>query len=379
MFDTYRTAYDVARSAAKDSHVAAEFGPTLHLMVNTGLKAFPFVDLLLKAAKARLAQGDRPDSATVASIGVLVREWRWLRCNKPRYRVYPHMVEALASTSIDIDAQHLHLPFPAISIELPKNYWRENDDSPFLRAILLRVERPATDRDVDAPPFRILLNRKNRTNSFTLHDRPPPIEDQEANLTIDMDFGDEPYQTPDGEIMRPCKPYGVMGCEAGKTIDQHFDEMPLPAPNESFVGYMPSLDFQKSCLRIAVAVAFLAINHHEVVAQFIPDGFVRQRQRATVRGDRKKLKKIHDELSRTGNLYCFDVGRELVVNVERGGSASEPEAAGRPLKWGHMRSGFMRWQPYGPREAPEYKLIFINPTLVRKDLPLRPTSTHAIK
>jgi hypothetical protein len=45
------------------------------------------------------------------------------------------------------------------------------------------------------------------------------------------------------------------------------------------------------------------------------------------------------------------------------------------MRFAHVRSEHMRWQAYGPREAPHRKLILIRPTVVRPDLPM-PASNH---
>lgn len=54
---------------------------------------------------------------------------------------------------------------------------------------------------------------------------------------------------------------------------------------------------------------------------------------------------------------------------------------GHSLQYGHVRSGHLRIQPYGKRDGKKtYKVIFIAPTLVRPDLPLKPKLTdRAVK
>ncbi|GCL56784.1 hypothetical protein NIES3806_41530 [Microcystis aeruginosa NIES-3806] len=69
----------------------------------------------------------------------------------------------------------------------------------------------------------------------------------------------------------------------------------------------------------------------------------------TKRGSSKKQK-----------LTPYIIGQDYRVKSE-----SNPDASNtaQPYRT-HWRSGFYRWQPYGSREQPEYKLIWIEPVLV---------------
>lgn len=380
VFDHYRTAFNLFREMYKkgQGHGIAGLGPDFQLAIRASFKAPKFYEMIRQGFFASLQSGRGIARHTVGTYRQLMEEYRWYRCGTPKYRVYPDMLFALSRISIDIDAGELRMPFPAFTIEVPENLFRENEESPYLKGMLVHCRRRGQTKAEDEFNFGV---------RFTKDDGGAVCEDEgaadEADVMIlDLDFGNEVVTSPVTKNVgeNPCKPYAVFDIDPGRTIVEAFNAM--PATDFVDEGYMPSAEFQKACLRVAVGVAFFAVNNHEVVARDIPPGLLERRERAIRTRNKKLLNKTNSEMERQGYNRCFTVGRTIVLprhEPEKAISESDSGESKRELSYSHLRSGFMRWQAHGPKEDRKHKLIFIPPTRVRADLPFRPVTPRTIK
>lgn len=379
VFDQYRTAVQVIRQFSENQRGSAyaSFGTSMALIAKTTIKPIDFFEGVRQTFFSGLSRGQPVDRVTIASYRQMMEEYRWYRLNQPRYRVYPNMVAALSRVSIDIDAVHLRLPFATFAIELPKDYFRESETSPYLKGMLVHCRRRDSHAaDHDSFDYGVRYTRGGE-HKVVEGDQSPDSNDV---MIVDLDFGDEVITSRlSGQPeMNACKPFAVFDVDAGKTISERFDAMPETPLTDD--GYMPSTEFQKACLRIAVGIAFFAVNDHEVIERVIPEGYRERRERAIKTGNKKLLQKVSNEIKNTGNANTFVVGRELVINEHPDDAARQECASGaRQLHWGHVQGAHLRWQPHGPREAPDYKLIFVAPMLIRPDLPMRPGAPHALR
>ena len=273
------------------------------------------------------------------------------------------MLEALAKISIDIDAGLLHLPFPAFRIDFPSNLYRERDDAPYLRGLLV------TGRRAGDPTTQATLK-----TVFS-----PAGDNNPSYIAIDADFGDE---TRVG-LHLPCKPFIIIETREGATMAQRIDE----AFNYSYddgswqyirdqaPGYMPSQEFMASWARIAMGIAFFAVNRHELVIRDVPAALKAKLDKAKQTKSKKRIARARSKLQPFRN--GFTVGKELVIPRQMTDS-DDGVSSGRELQFAHLRTGHMRWQAYGPGMT-QRKLIFIHPTIVRKDLPLKATTPRAAR
>lgn len=379
-FDHYRLAHESLQKAnpTSETHALFALGQALGAIVTGTTKPLAFYEAIRVGFLSRMEVGQTVDRQVVASYRQMMEEYRWLRLHQPRYRIYPNMVAALARISIEIDAKHLRMPFPALTIDMPHNYLRENDQSPYLRGMLVHC-RWADDPKPDQFNYGVNFTTTD-TGTDVVQDGPGP--NTMANIMIvDLDFGDEVIASPitGAPEEHACKPFAIFGLTEGKTISQCFDDMP-PQSN-TIGGYMPSSEFQKACLRIAVGAIFLAINHNEFVERELPSGFAEKLERARGSNNKKLLEKTQSQIQAAGLARTYRVGREIVIpqQHEPGDSSKASDSTGRSLHWAHVRSGHMAWQPFGPRDNPQYKLIFRPFTVVRADLPFAPTPPRAIK
>jgi hypothetical protein len=379
-FDHYRIAYETVKAAGLGdaTSVLLALGRALGAILQSDMDDRNFYEAVRRGFLGNARAGQRVDRAAVSQYRQMMEEYRWLRIHKPRYRIYPNMVQALAKIAIDIDAKHFKLPFPTLTIDMPKDYLRENDSAPFLRGMMVHC-RWKNDPEPDKFNYGVNFTDQNDAPDDIFVDTPAtPMHNV---MIVDLDFGDETYKNKITETVETnaCKPFAIFDLVEGKTISECFDGM--PEPMNWVGGYLPSLEFQKTCLRIAVGAAFLAVNNNEFVERDLPQGFAEKLDRAKSSKNKKLLEKTQNQIAAAGLSRTFAVGREIVIpqQHEPGDPSPAGEPTGRHLHWAHVRSGYMRFQPYGSREDPQYKLIFVHPTIVRPDLPLQPTPPRAIK
>jgi hypothetical protein len=259
-------------------------------------------------------------------------EQHWHGLGEPYYKVAPSMVEALMCTRVDIDCKFLKFSYPVVSIRLPQNHVRNDANAPWLRGVLC--------------------------TTYAI----PDLE--EIKFIYAMDFRGR---------------YGDHGVcfqftlQPGKTLEECFYTPafnPHPPPGDD--GYWPTAEFQRRILGLVVGTLFFAIG-----------GKLTERDRPSVSEglrNKKLLKKSKGTIGSARKGYV--VGQDILLPKSYR-SIRNPFLAGEGnrLTHGHIRCGHLRWQPHGPRGNPSsYELIFIAPTVVRPDLPLKPKLTdHVVK
>jgi len=382
-FDHYRPAHEVFAATqnklTEGASALLALGQALGAVITGDTKPIALYEAVRIGVLSRMKVGQRVDRATIASYRQMMEEYRWLRLHQPRYRIYPNMVAALARISIEIDAKHLKLPFPTLTIDMPKDFFREREDTPYLKGMMVHC-RWKDDPEPDKFNYGVNYTSTDDGTSYVAAG-PPPANSYSNVMIVDLDFGDETYvsQITEETETHGCKPFAIFDLTEGKTISQCFDDMPEA---KNFIGgYMPSSEFQKTCLRIAVGAVFLAVNNNEFVERFLPQGFAERLDRVKSSNNKKLLTKTQSQIQGSGLSRTFNVGREIVIpqQHESNEASGSGEPTGRELSFAHVRSGHMAWQPYGARDNPQYKLIFRPFTVVRGDLPFAPTPPRAIK
>ena len=135
-------------------------------------------------------------------------------------------------------------------------------------------------------------------------------------------------------------------------------------------GSHPEISDIGLVVKLALGVAFLAIAKDR---KYVKQTKIRIYGKDTCFcGSGKTYKKC---CKRRGKQNIgFDVGRDIVIQREQvPGASTVVVGRGKELKYGHIVSGYMRWQwyndEYGDRKK---KLIFIPPTIARPDLKMKP-------
>lgn len=305
--------------------------------------------------------------ATWGSLGSLsldqyasaVIEGTWYSVLQPEYKAYPAIIAALAATKIEIGCEHLRMPFPAIAVRLPEGFMQE-PGGPAIRCVFAvmmknydRLARPVTSIDSDpmpnalTAPFAVSLRKSSPEHVLMIQAK-----------YIDND-GDDAFAN------------FTIGLQRGKTIEEMFSgwlehSETLEASVRERIkasGYLMGDQLARELLSLVIGVSFFATGRTKSSSPIL------QRDKRP-RHERRRFEKEHDGQEQP----TFSVGRELVLPREPGAPAKdagpEPgEGAGRSLRWAHYRCGHLRYQAHGEGRS-ERKLIFIEPTLVRPDLPV---------
>lgn len=254
----------------------------------------------------------------------------FFRCGKPYYKVWPGIAAAIGSTKIDIPESTVRLPYPCFEIRLAEGSFLVTESRVPITGLLVYEMEIGPDQEFDGEKFKRMISMSYRVDD---------------------------------------KMQGVFGLfiKNGETIEDSLQHAYNRYGTRDSLGNADQLlnkEESRNITRLAIAVALFGIDRHELV---LPDI---EKEQITVRGKGKKalLKQNRDrEIAKnTGWL----VGSEIDLprpDVYREGHG---EPTGRELESGHVRSGHMRMQPCGEGNK-DRKLIFVPPTVVRPDLPMR--------
>jgi hypothetical protein len=291
------------------------------------------------------SQDDDPSGLLYASL-----DGSWYAAGCPEYRVHPAMISAMRATSIDIEARYLRFPHHVFTISLPAGRdfeVREAPDKPVIHGLLVSSFEEAEAR----PDDPVFISKQGIRYTKVLDNSRPQIR----KLLISVSY----HNGKEWE-------YSVLKCPLhdDKTIEDLFTSMAV-GPNAS-IGYWPSIGFRQDIAALTVGVCFFAIGKTKVIEEaHLP----RQQRR---------------ELERSGEpRFIFDVGRTIEIPRPLYDSkvydTTENEPTGRHLNYSHIRSGHLRWQKKGGKGSKgRYDLIFVAPTVVRPDLPMKTSSPHVV-
>jgi len=305
----------------------------------------------------------RPGIRAIVAAGATM-QWIWHDSLEPEYKVWPAAIAALAATKIEIGCEHLRLPFPSIAIRLPHDFVQE-PGKPVIHSVFATIFRnthggsfATTSLDASPTPRSRFLDTRWRNLG----------EDVPAIFSVSMKWKEDQGPFDDDSFF-----VVSIGLKPGETIDERLQKVESRSSEVTSVGtrYVPSIKLVREMLSLAIGTAFMATGR---VKKERPIVAPEKRPRA----ERRRFEKEHDG----DEQPTFVVGRDLILPREDGvatpkeaGETGPGEGEGRQLKFGHFRTGFLRWHPSGPRTAPTYDLIFVAPTLVRSDLPLKAKST----
>lgn len=301
--------------------------------------------------------GSSPFSRDHYMAGVV--ESAWYASLQPEYKAWPSIVAALAATKVEIGCEHLRLPFAAFAVRLPVGFMAEEGGPP-IRSLLVAMLRNV--RGTGAVPVTSLDSRK-------------PAADVVVPFMVGAGTGNDPdvvlfveakYVDADGDDAFAAFSIGM---EPGTTLEESFSRWSGGPLRQRRLASLKSGQYYlgerlaHELLSLAVGVSFFATGRTKAQRLVQPDPRPRHERRRFAREE-------------GGEQPAFAVGRDLVLPREQGVPAAPQggEGSGAQLKWAHYRTGHLRYQPHGPGKA-ERRLVFIEPTLVRPDLPLRPKVT----
>lgn len=309
---------------------------------------------------------------------VLDAECCWDNTGRPYYKIWPQMCDCMQHCSIDIPASCLRFPYSVVEIRLPScRLIRPLAGSMLVvgatreQLIRARDERLALG-DIDqamAEMFGAAALREAKTRCrASFANSLQEAESLHGKLTFTLGIY---YQT-SHDLQTHNYTVSAVRAYENETIEAALERWKAE-PDNGVADRLNDVSFE-SVLRICVATMFFAVDNHELVMPDIP------REILTVNARTKsqhvsEQKRIQRELKRCRGWKVgseIDLPRPLVNRLER------RDPTGRELEYGHVRSGHMRMQPCGEGSR-DRKLIFVAPTVVRPDLPIRTAHGYRIR
>lgn len=265
---------------------------------------------------------------------VLASEEAWVAMGRPYFKVWPAMFDLLKDTKMLFGFDSIKMPFSAIAVLLPESFP--------CKCLLLQPtgfnQAPDTPTAVFSCSFQGSHKTDDRRSSFGLWEN--QTVEQALQRFVDIASGDVPF---------------------------------TGARNDSPI----TRSVQGQAIRTAIAVAMFAVNRHELVAPDIDREIL---VRKFPGGKSKASQKIAEEKRQReiAKVKGWKVGSEIDLPRPRVITQGHPPERGGELSCGHVRSGHMKMQPCGPRNQ-DRKLIFVAPTVVRPDLPIRAQHGYRIR
>lgn len=283
-------------------------------------------------------------AAMVLSYNHMIAEEEWYEHGKPYYKVWPAMVDGFIGTRLDISADLLRAPHPAFVICLPTDPMLDftfNGQSYAVKSIMVLSQ-----------------NEAQQLAGYTVE------RIEQRNLHIWIDIGEE-YQGTPLFTWR----HGIFPPDS--TIEDGFANLPIA--HETMQGVLMPIELTEACIRLAVAVCFLACGGERVIERDVLSRHLDEYRREGTSPDRKM--QIEATALRNG-LGGWHIGRgrsERELRLRKGLSYEDAirEAGGRQLLYQHIRGGHFRRVRYGPKLASE-RVQYIDSVMVRPDLPPKP-------
>jgi hypothetical protein len=344
-----------------------------------------------------------------------VLERGWYAQNRPEFKLYPGILEALQDTKVAIDARYFKMPFSTFMVRFPKRTLREHENAPYVRALIATtVREPVASKLIMVEGYPMAITEPGAPEveklviyvSFDWEDvfnffKFPLL----AGQTIQRTFDDTKMRGDGKEIADTPLP-GVAMSDGRGEIDM-----------EARHGYWPSRAFYTRLLQIVVGTAFFGIGRdrqrkHQLVEQDrLPRSERRQLARATGQPTRHVTRPVF-VVGRDIQLPRFEPGltREptetdsdapcascncafkLHTRTRKGCAGKDAEGnecqclewnSGRHISYGYIRCGHLHYYCTGSRKngspGTDYELRWIDPTAVRPDLPFGPSKARAIK
>jgi hypothetical protein len=278
-------------------------------------------------------------------------EARWYALRRPVYRVYPSMAVALPSTNLEVPSHELRFPFEAVTVAFPA------------RTVFM-------DPTMVVPQDREALRGLPYVCAIMAIERPLEAADRQelgaeraVSLMIDM-ADDDPLAYREGRL--------TFLLRADRTIADCVTE---PLRHSLLREYAPCAADVRRLAALVTAVLFLATGRDR---KYVTETRIKPYPaEPCLCGSGKKHKRCCGASRATsGQPIGYEVGRHIDLPYRSSNTTGVTLGDGRQLEFGHIRSGHMRWQPRKD-DAREWtrELIFVAPTVVRPDLPLKPTLT----
>ncbi len=357
-----------------DFHPTYEFIKRAGLSSRTALEWYDdelkrtMVDAFYKSDQQARGQLNQ-DQAIAPVIGniQMACERDWEEHKKPYYKVFPNLLPYFVDTKLDVPSEFFQLPFPAFVIRLPSEHDVDIlriDDKHYVKSILVGGNREKVDGVMFGSPSGAI-----ETNNFRHIMMFVDVNESEPNAVFGMDSG-IPVLTykqllfeNDEETVETALKKNESHCS--RVQDGYIKDGGVDIP----------LALTDACLRIAVAVTFLATGGDKIVECDVLNRDLLRYLDAKKRGDTEKQTRIVTR-ARRNRKHGFTMGREITLPGRTASHTGEGE--GQVLQHQHQRGAHWHWVRHGPGKA-KMKLMFFGQITVRPDLPADPNARRGYK
>lgn len=287
----------------------------------------------------------------------------WEIAQRPYYKVYPNLLPYFVDTKLDVPSEFFRLPFPAFVIRLPDHHnvaELKIDDEHYVRSILVggcEKGKPALIFGPDS--CEEMEDSEHRQVIIFIDINELEGEQQIPVLTYQQLLFENDKQTAEEALRRQMD--RAMFIKDGMV--QH-GGVPVP------------VSLAETCLRVAVAVTFLATGGDKIVECDVLSRDLLRYLDAKKKDDAETQKRLVARAKRN-HKHGFTMGREITF-PGRSSGGGEATGDGRELEYQHQRSAHWHWVRYGPGRA-QMKLMFFTQTTVRPDLPINPDAKRGYK
>ena len=310
------------------------------------------------------------------NMEMIKKETAWSRFGSPYYKVWPGIADSLSKTKLNFDTSHLHWPYYAFEVCLGGREcgedWFDTKGSVLVSFHSADWSTALTDDEIDqaySMEETKLKMKSRRDRSLVEITKMEKERGKSMRGTIGFHYGK--FGDPDEVVVET---RFVLFKDTTIEEDLMFSYQGLFKDDgkETAGTYLDSDNLHKLAT-VVIGVMMFGIHNHEMV---LPDI-----KTPVIVGRGKMKKALERQAIRKEVKKCkgWLVGSEIdLPQPEVIGSTNERPGCGTPLKFGHVRSGHMRLQPCGPQRK-DRKLIFVEPTVVRSDLPVRQSHGYRIK
>jgi hypothetical protein len=331
-------------------------------------------DFCKRVVDTALGDKSRPGALTGEQLNRSTRnsyiECYWHSLGRPHYKVWPGVAESLAETSMQFAGEHFRPPYSCFSVMFPEGMFGVPNCLVYCPTRDVAISHSEAIRKfVDIHPDK-LEKGVTREQMLAMADLTEAREKASAETygkrVLDLVF--LWYDSDKTHIEY------VIPIHEGEEIEERV--VTIPDPNHDEMPIATNRKEQESMIRIAVGVAMLAVNKHELVAPDLNKEEIEKRFPLS-RGKAGNAAR-NAQIERT---YAKNTGWIVGGNIDlprRGQHSSGGTGEGQELRYSHVRSGHMRMQVHGPRNSLR-KLIFVAPAFVRPDLPVGKTHGYEVK
>jgi hypothetical protein len=264
-------------------------------------------------------------------------EYFWHEDGKPYYKVDDAAVEMFRKISIDVPFKYVVAPFKQFLVRFSDTNPIRTSMGPIRSVLVMSITSDEAKEELGTNGAMAF-----KSNSVV----------KEGFFALFVDIGEKingiPYMN-----------YIIMHRCPEIPVQQSLDLLPVKQENE-----IHAAGLQKDLLSIVVSVCFLATSSDKIIKPDVLSKDLAVYLEAERKQDTARIKVLSERAIRRGKIgYLVDGKRELVHSHHE---HHDGEPTGRELKYKHVRSAHFRRLESGV-------VTFVRQTVIRKDLPARPS------